>query len=148
MQLHPPPKKASDKSMSQFSFDAVEALDYDFTGFPSNSKPKAMCKGKGVIPEPSQPRLEAYSQAMRELYKVKDVKDVTEAMDADERATKSREEEKERSDKLLALTAELCQNTPSKAELSDLPPRICRAFMKWIFRELADPEVSSAGIRR
>lgn len=136
--------------MSNFSLEAIETLDYDFTGIASNSG-KGGCKGKGTIPEPSQPRLEAYSAAMRELFDVKDNKDVADALNKDEKKPTDEEllaEQKVRSEKLLAITAELCQNTPSKAELEDLPPRYQRAFLKWIFREIADPEVLSAGTRR
>lgn len=125
--------------MSGFSIDAVEPLDYDFTQAPSNSG-KGMCKGKGTIPEPSEALLEAYSAAVRDLYKVEDGESIAKKMDADK--------QKETSDKLLSLTATLCQNSPSKAELKELPPRICTAFMKWVFKEIADPEVSSAATRR
>lgn len=125
--------------MPNFSVSAVETLDYDFTEIPSNSG-KGMCKGRGTIPEPSQPRLEAYSAAVRELYAVDATKDVHEAIDADAQA-------KEKAATLLLLTADLCQNSPSQAELTDLPPRYCRGFMKWIFSELADPKVSNAATR-
>lgn len=125
--------------MSTFSITAVPNLDYDFTGFASNADSTKNCKGKGVIPEPSQPRLEAYSAAMRDLFKVDEdatdaerVEQVQEAIEADAKA---------KSESLLQLTADLCQDKPSKAELDELPPRICRGFLKWIYKELTNPEV-------
>ncbi len=130
--------------MSTFSVSIIEPLEYDFTKIRSNSG-SGYCKGKGIIPEPSQTALEAYGAAVRELYKVDESKDVTAAMDADERQAHSDAEAKERSDTLLALTSGLCQNQPSDEQLKDLPPRYCRAFMKWIFAELQDPKVLTEG---
>ncbi|PLS86465.1 MAG: hypothetical protein CYG60_07075 [Actinobacteria bacterium] len=127
--------------MSMFSLSAIEALDYDFTGIPSNSRHGEKCTGKGTIPEPSQERIEAYATATRELYEVEENDEVEDAI---ERAA----QEKEKSKTLLKLTAELCQNSPSAEEIEDLPPRYQKGFLTWIFRELANPEVSSAGTRR
>ena len=126
--------------MSKFSLEVIETLDYDFTDIASNSG-EGRCKGKGTIPEPTQARLEAYSAAVRELFNVKENSEVTEAIEREAA-------EKEKSSTLLALTAELCQNSPTKAQLEDLPPRYQRAFLKWIFGSLANPEVSSADTRR
>ena len=126
--------------MSTFSIESVEPLTYDFTGATSNSG-EGKCKGKGTVPEPSQPRLEAYSAAVRELFNVKENKDVAAAID-------QQAEAKEKSSTLLALTAELCQNSPSKEEMEELPPRIQKAWLKHLYKELADPEVSSAATRR
>ena len=125
--------------MSTFSIDVIETLDYAFTEIDSNSG-SGKCKGKGTIPEPSQPRLEAYSAAVRELFDVKENKDVAAAIDREAEA-------KEKSSTLLALIAELCQNTPSKEQLEDLPPRYQRWFLKWIFGSLTDPKLSSGDTR-
>ncbi len=124
--------------MPTFSYDSVETLDYDFTGVPSNSG-SGNCRGKGTIPEPSQDRLEAYAAAMRELFKVSDDKDVAKAMDEVEAEVKAK------SDKLLGLVAELCQDSPSREEIAELPPRIQKAFLAHIHRELADPKLSTRG---
>ena len=121
--------------MSTFSLEVIETLDYDFTEIPSNSG-SGKCKGRGTIPEPSQPRLEAYSSAVRELFDVKENKDVASAIDRDAA-------EKEKSSTLRALITELCQNTPSKEQIEDLPPRYQRAFLKWIFGSLTDPKLTS-----
>lgn len=126
--------------MANFSSSSVEVLEYDFRDFASNSG-KGSCKGHGEIPEPTSDALEAYGAATRELFKVETNKDVKEKLEDDDAAkAKSRE--------LLKLTADLCENSPSVEELEDLPPRIQRAFFKWIFKEITDPEVSSGATPR
>lgn len=129
--------------MTAFDISAVEALDYDFTGFARNSG-RGHCTGKGTIPEPTQPRLEAYAEGLRQLFGLDEedaVEEALETQEAKEEAPEMRSEE--RQDRLLELTAALCQGSPSKKELAELPPRIRNAFMKWVYKELADPEVLS-----
>lgn len=121
--------------MANFSSSSVEVLEYDFRDFASNSG-SGSCEGHGQIPEPTSDALEAYAAATRALFAVETNKDVKAKLEDDDAAkAKSRE--------LLALTADLCRNTPSVDQLEDLPPRIQRAFFKWIFKEITDPEVSS-----
>jgi hypothetical protein len=120
--------------MPVFSVDAVEALEYDFTGFPSN-KGKGYCKGKGVTPEPTDALLKGYQSGVRELL------GLDEDADAGKVAKKIEKDPEAMSAQLLALTAELCQDQPSQEELAELPPRVLRAFMKATFKEIADPEV-------
>jgi hypothetical protein len=127
--------------MAQFSISAIEPLEYDFTGIRSNSG-DGYCKGKGTIPEPTEPLLRAYGEALRTLYGVEEAEEVEEAIDAEGPSAE------ERHRRLLELTAELCQQSPSADELQELPPRACNLFMKWVYKELSDPEVSSAGTRR
>lgn len=125
--------------MPKFSADTVEPLDYDFTGITPDGG-KTYCKGKGTIPEPSQARLEGFSKAIRELYEVSadaTAKEIEKKMDRAE----AEKDAKEKQDQLLELTAEFCQNSPTKEELEGLPPRVQRLFFKHIFRELTDPEV-------
>ncbi|CAA9313805.1 MAG: hypothetical protein AVDCRST_MAG93-5391 [uncultured Chloroflexia bacterium] len=130
--------------MSNFSVTAVEPLDYDFTDFPSNVHKGKNCTGKGSLPEPTEALLNSYGEKVQALFEVKDTDDpkkaVEDAMD-DKAATKAENERK--AQELLELTAELCQNSPNAEELKELPPRIRNAFMKWVYKELADPEVSS-----
>lgn len=131
--------------MSNFSYGSIEALDYDFTGVPSNSA-NGCCKGKGAIPEPTQAHLKAYAQALRNLYGLTeddDPSNIAKAIKSEKSASAE-----ERAERLLRLTADLCQGSPSAEELLELPPRIRNAFMKWVYQELSDPEVSSAGTRR
>ncbi len=128
--------------MSTFSYDAIEKIEYDFTSIPNNSG-SGFCSGKGVIPEPTQPVLEAYAAGIKKLYGLDDEdgkQEIEEAMEAGDSAAKTDGEE---APGLMALTAALCQNSPSEAELDELPNRAKLAFMKWIYGELQDPKVTT-----
>lgn len=129
--------------MAQFTSEHLELLEYDFTGFAANSG--GMCSGKGTIPEPTKQMLLDYAQAVREIFETDDLADVDPAtMVADSFATEEKDEVSEEldsaSDQLLDATSALCSGTPTKAQLVELPPRILRGFMKWVYREIADPE--------
>ena len=127
-----------------FSVEAIDALTYDFTEIPSNDG-TGTCNGEGTIPEPSEAALDAYGAAIRDLFGVKEEEQGT--AKAKKKIEKGIDEQtaqaKERSDALLRLTAQLCQDRPSFEDLKELPPRYCRAFMKWIYAELADPKLST-----
>lgn len=129
--------------MSTFSVDSVETLDYDFTGFPKNAG-RGKCKGKGVIPEPTQGHLIAYAEGLRQLYQVPTDDDDSETKVSQEIEKSATEQSEKRQEGLLKLTAALCQNSPSAAELRELPPRIRTAFMKHVYQELSNPKVLSA----
>lgn len=120
--------------MAQFTIEHLEALEYDFTGFPANSGGK--CKGKGTIPEPTKQMLLDYAEAIRTMFSAENLSDLTD----EEIANAAEKDLDERSDRLLEATSTLCSGTPTKDQLQDLPPRILRAFMKWVYREIADPE--------
>ncbi len=132
--------------MSSFSASIVEPLDYDFTGFPSTKNPGKNCKGKGTIPEPTHAVLEAYAEGLRDLFGINEGEDAETAMESVQK--KNEEGSGDAADTLLELTADLCQHSPTADDLRELPPRILNAFQKWVYRELSDPEVSSAGTRR
>ena len=130
--------------MANFTIDALELLEYDFTGFPSNTQPGKKCTGKGIVPEPTQTHLDTYAEKLKDLFKVKEGEtqaEVTERMEADMASDAGELTGKEKSEQLLQLTADLCQNSPNARELGELPPRIRNAFMKWVYKELADPKV-------
>ncbi len=129
--------------MAQFSVDAVEPLEYDFTGFPQNKDPKKKCTGQGVIPEPTQSHLQTYANSLKALYEVSTDEDLKDAVESESATDK----EGERLAQIAGLTAALCQNSPTKAELMQLTPRIRTAFLKWVYQELADPKVSSDATR-
>lgn len=115
----------------KFSVDAVEALDYDFTGYPRDDG-KGMCTGKGRIPEPSQKDLQTYYEDLQELTSGQSLQDLAE---------RGSEGTAEHMDKLLGIVAKLCKNQPSQAELKELPPRILMLFIKWLGKEFNNPEV-------
>lgn len=119
-----------------FSYDSIEDLSYDFQSAPNN-KGTGRCKGVGCVPEPTQKALEAYSAATRELFQVKTDEDAKKV------AVDRKRQSEEQADTFLALTAELCQNQPSKEDLEELPPRVLRGFLKWLMRSVVDPKVST-----
>ncbi len=127
---------------SSFTTDTIELLKYDFTEFPSNDG-KGNCSGKGTIPEPTKAKLKTYSENLKALYDIKEDDDKEKLAEAVEKevAKSGAEEIEERGEKLLQYTSDLCSNSPSLAELKELPPRIQTGFFKWIYKELADPEV-------
>ena len=131
---HTPSKETP--QVSGFSADVLELLEYDFTGFPSNSG--GQCSGKGIVPEPTQTHLETYATALQDLFGLNKDDDKDEVEEKIEKTATSSEE---KSNRLLELTSDLCQQTPSAAELKELPPRIRNAFMKWVYKELSDPKV-------
>lgn len=124
--------------MAKFSVSAVERLDYSFIGFPRDDG-NGYCTGKGTIPEPSQAQLDEYFEALGEI----GGEDSLESL-----ANADARESREQLEKLLDIVATLCSGTPSQEELSQLPPRIKIAFIRWIGQEFSNPEVSSAAIRR
>jgi type I site-specific restriction endonuclease len=134
--------------MGSFDVTAVESLDYDFTGFPQDKDNSKNCTGKGTIPEPTQKHLKDYAEAMKNLYAVDTTEELTEKVAAQKaEGGEDPAAQQKTIEKIAALTSALCQNSPKKAELMQLPPRIRTAFLKWIYQELANPEVSSAGSR-
>lgn len=131
--------------MSQFNVETIEALEYDFTAIKHNVQPKKgavkYCSGKGAIPEPTETQLEGYSSGVKTIFGLDEAADDADTKEkvegqivkANESVTK----------KLMGLTSALCQGSPSKAELEELPPRYRNAFLKWVYAEVTNPEVSS-----
>ena len=133
--------------MSQFTVETIEALEYDFTKIKHNVQPKTKgaavkyCSGKGVIPEPTETQLEGYSAGVKAIFGLDQADDDAETkkqvegeiVKANESVTK----------KLMGLTSALCQGSPSKSALEELPPRYRNAFLKWVYAEVTNPEVSS-----
>lgn len=140
--------------MAAFDIKAVEPLDFDFTGWKKNTG-SGYCTGKGTIPEPTQAHLDAFAEGMKNMVgKSKDEKitpeDTANLIDKTiEEAGAETESEKNKAleKKVIKMIAGLCQNSPSEAQLAQLPPRIRTAFMKWVHRQLADPKVMSDGTR-
>lgn len=124
-------------------FDAgavVEPLDWDFTAFKA---------GKGTVPEPSDARLGKF------------IRDVMLAQSTETTALAPLTEAGDDPEKMLAAIAalpedvlpgatkamikpyaELCDGSPSEAQLTKLPPRVRVAFFTWLAGELR-PEASA-----
>lgn len=132
--------------MSTFTYDVIEPLAYDFTQIPHNSG-QGFCTGQGVIPEPTQDHLIAYGEEVKALFNMEDgdtAEDVQRRL-AEELKDKSTKQQKAAADKasrkMLEITAKLCQQSPSADQLGELPPRARNAFLKWVQKEVANPEV-------
>lgn len=113
--------------MAFVAHEAVEPLDYDFSGFVTGSD------AKGTVPEPSQQAMAGYRKAV--LSVINEYKDVSDADPSDmsgealEALTERAEELEKRMDE---LTAKLCKNTPSVEVLAQLPWRHKVLFSKWL----------------
>lgn len=133
--------------MSQFTVETIEKLEYDFTGIKHNIQPQKkgaaakFCTGKGVVPEPTETQLEGYSVGVKKIFGLDTAADSAETKEKVEGKIEKSDESTTK--KLMGLTSALCQGTPSKAELEELPPRYRNAFLKWIYSEVTNPEVSS-----
>lgn len=133
--------------MSGFSAELVPASPYDFTGIPSVAGGK--CKGKGLLHEPTHGELEAYRKELRALYK-KSLKNMPENVQptslADVRDLLEQDVEDTFFEDLYEITATLCNGSPSREELDELPARQREVFCLWVQKEF-DPNSYSAGIQ-
>lgn len=123
--------------------DAVEAMEYDFTGFGGSA---------GVIPEPSTDGLEKFQEAMRVATSkigitIKDTSAETLAASLDELSGAGTGAARSVRDAMIEAVAVFCQQTPSAADLDRLPFRVFQAFVGWLlgcFR----PEAETPGTKR
>lgn len=105
-----------------FNAASIKRLDYDFTSFATNDG-AGLCSGKGIIPEPSTARLDAFE-------KFRATFDAAAASEADESVLGV----------VRKATADLCGGSPTLEELEELPPRILAGFTQWLVEELSDPK--------
>lgn len=113
--------------------DAVEALDYDFAPYGP----------AGTTPEPSRAAMDTFLEQVRQLAveaganapASSDVPDALAGL-GDAKLT-------ELSDRMLDLFAGVCQGSPSREALAELPFRIQQVWMGWLLRELTDPTKQS-----
>lgn len=126
--------------MSKFTVSSVEAVEYDFTAIPKDSG-EGTCEGKGFVPEPSKKRMKSFFKSIGELAS-SDSGENLENMTEDQ-ALNSLNSILENSDRdrgrMEEVVAELTQGSPSKAQLSQLPPRYFSAFTAYLLREISDP---------
>lgn len=125
-------------------FDAgtvVEPLDWDFTAFGA---------GKGTVPEPSDARLGKFIREVMQAQQTESASlaPLTAAGDDPEAVLAAIAALPE--DVLPGATmamikpyADLCDGSPTEAQLTKLPPRVRVAFFAWLAGELR-PEASSA----
>jgi CBS-domain-containing membrane protein len=119
--------------------EAVEPLDYDFSGFVDGSE------AKGTVPEPSQQAMAGYRKAvLAVINEYKDVQDVdpNELESGDLEKISERAEELEK--RMDELTARLCKNTPSVETLAKLPWRHKLLFSRWLQEQFNPGKLTGA----
>lgn len=112
---------------SGFSIASVSTLDFDFTGIPREDGTGTLTE-KGIVAEPSEARLDAFSVAFTTLSERLQVVNPT----ADEQVNVYKD--------MHSAIIDLCGGTPSPDELRQMPPRYLTAFFKWLMAELQGPK--------
>ena len=98
-----------------------------------------MCEGKGFVPEPSKKRIKAFFDGLGKMAKNEaGIEDMSEEQALASLNTVLEDADKDRS-KLEGLISDFTQRSPSKEELSQLPPRYFSAFTAYLIGELSDP---------
>jgi hypothetical protein len=119
----------------------VNGLRYDFRDWLGGDGPQ------GLIPEPSDKMLEAYFDRVRELAKEADIdeEELDGLSDAEVAERTSEVNFGELQENMAEAIGNLCQDSPSKDDLLRLPFRIRQVFVKWLLKELNDPELQAGG---
>lgn len=121
--------------------EVVEALTYDFGGI--DGRPD-LASIRGVVPEPSDQQVRKMNAALRDA-----IKSVTGTGDFDptDRVAAARifgkltdEQLAAMEDANLAAIGIVTQDSPSVEQIQRLPFRYKREFIKWLVKELNDPE--------
>jgi len=124
------PKKNTTFDAGQFG-----SLRFDFTAFGGQT---------GIIPDPSDEKLEKFSQSYMELLERYGVGEGVDQNDPDAVA-KAIEQNKDHSfveqqGEMVDLIAELVDHSPSAEQMAKLPFRVRQRFLTWVQRELVNPE--------
>lgn len=125
------------------TFDAGQfgTLRYDF---------KAYGGVQGIIPDPSDTKIEEFMRGMRDAAQ----EFSTEEVDVDNLTAEELQELmaddsnlriKDAQDTMMGLLGELCDGSPSKEQLLALPLRVRMRFTRWLQEKLLDPESDAAG---
>lgn len=156
--------------MATFQADVVEDMSYDFTKWGGP---------KGAIPEPTEHGLTSWLKAVDDVYGSTQAEDdlITRAnkMQLELEAKKAGrakgrakkpdpepppvtwtglfEKNLHAEARLTAAAGELCQNTPSEADIATLPYRVRQAFLLWLVEQYvvgggtgeSDPPAQAAG---
>jgi hypothetical protein len=125
--------------------EELDTLEYDFR---TPARPDAP---HGVIPEPTTKQLDTFSSTLRHIMapmaalvadRSEPEAELSAADVAAAMATVDEDEAKSRAllDELVVAVAAVCSNTPSVADIEDLPYRGQKAFIGWIMGTFLDPE--------
>lgn len=129
---------------------AVSALEFNFTtakGADGNP-----CKGKGVVPEPSQDLIDEVFEDLRGLMASVGLKSESVGGDATVEVVKTLTEAPEGvmksiSSGMLDTVAKLTQGQPSREEIAALSSRHRQAFYGWLLGHFGDPQRSKDATR-
>lgn len=148
--------------------ERVSALDYDFTTM--DPCPTALRKCKGIIPEPSDEMMDTFIERFHRLMdllatasvstltfelseKARKMDEAPETLTVDEALAKWHEPDDDLSEgrrkangAVVELLADICQGTPSKAEIEAMPGRTRAAFLQWLVMELLTPKEELIGM--
>lgn len=125
--------------MATFNAEVVGSkLNYDFTSWGGSA---------GVIPEPSDDQITAFFE---EIDSLADESDLERAEGDAEAASELVDnlDITEVNKRMISAVSGLCQGSPSETELNKLPPRARQAFIKWIMKQVQDPELETPGTKR
>lgn len=116
----------------------VPKLDWNFAPYLNAS---------GVVPEPTDDEINDMNAALRKVTSGL----LGEDFDPTDQKSMARLAAKVTDDQLTEMkTAQIdaltivTKNSPSKADLASIPPRVRMAFVKWLLGELNDPEGGKA----
>lgn len=118
--------------------EAVEALDYDFTGYGGT---------KGTIPEPTTAHLDRFFEAVQGLSTRVGVGPDASAEEVAQAVAKiSKRDAAEFTNQIKAAIVGLCGGSPSQEDVDVLPYRVLMAFLGWLMEALR-PEARTPGTR-
>lgn len=139
--------------MSKFDANYVEPMEYDFTGIRGQGKGRPYCTGKGYVTEPTKGDLEAYQEKVQRIFRealrqaptvenpsIEETRAMMEQADNDEGARLLEE--------LYEITVDICDGSPSKDELDELPARYQQGFCIWLAQELTSPKYQTGDSNR
>jgi hypothetical protein len=123
----------------------VDILDYDFTAFEPDVK--------GVTPEPSMAKVRKFQRQMKEIVR-EPVIDAAKRRESgrteltvaelEEALSGSNDEASEAMlDKIIDVTAEVCSNKPTAAQIKKLPWRVQQHFLGYIAGKFLSGEAST-----
>jgi hypothetical protein len=125
--------------------EAVEALDFDFSGISLADENAAQIleNAKGTVPEPTQRQLTHFFHRLTELAASADVPDIPDDPSPQQvlavLGSMSDEQLEQQNEQVIQIFAELCSGSPSAEQLAALPHRVRQAFIGWLSEKLANP---------
>lgn len=126
--------------MPKFDAEEYGSIEYDFTKYGGVKRP---------IIDPSDEMIQTYHKKVHELIRENDSDDVPSEKQLREdpaqlkriiERTRKMIESMDTHHRMVDIIAELCQNQPSSEEMLSVPYRVRIAFIRFVQRELVNPE--------